>query len=338
MSEPIENAFQTLTGRTSTDAGRERLYRAKDALGLPDNDALWLLLIALDYYQSLYEKIPSQIAKLLEQVSIPAWWVWLFGGRTRSERVYKRVCITLLVVAILALAAGIGRYVGYAAAQEDLMDRYDLVAASWANSPEGRHARVLADNGTLAWADSPQGRVLRELTRTGLLDSLWSRVGEEQLDAALVRRADAEWLASEAGRRARALSDDGTLAWLDSQEGIMARRLVTAAPPDALAAGADLAVVTRSDAKWLESQAGRRARALSDDGTLAWGEWLQALVHNGLIAEIGKAPARAIRCKGVSTMGFQWREYGDSTLGKFCDVWHASITVNMDRIGQSRSW
>ena len=337
MSKPLENAFQQLTGRTPTDADRERLYRAKNALGLPDNDALWLLLIALDYYQSLYEKIPSQIGKLLEQVSIPAWWVWLFGGRTRSERVYKRVCITLLVVAILALAAEIGRYVGYAAAQEDLMDRYDLAAASWANASEGRHARVLADNGTLAWADSPQGRVLRELTRRGLLDSLWSRVGEEQLDAALVRRADAKWLASEAGRRARTLSDDGTLAWLDSREAKMARELLARAPPDAFTAAADLAVVPWADAKWLESQAGRRARTLSEDGTLAWGQWLQAMVQNGLIAEVGKATARPPRCKGVTAMGFEWRET-DGSLGKYCSVWHSSITVNMERIGKSRSW
>ena len=336
MAEPLETSFQKLTGRTPTEADRERLYRAKNALGLPDNDALWLLFIALDYYQLLYEKIPSQIAKLLEQVSIPPWWVWLFGGRTRFERVYKRVFMAVLVVGILVIAAALGRNFGYAAAQQDLMNRYDLAAASWANSSEGRHARVLADNGTLAWADSPQGRVLRELTRRGLLDSLWSRVGEEQLDAALVRRADAKWLASEAGRRARTLSDDGSLAWLDSREAKMVRELLARAPPDVLTAGADLAVVPRADAKWLQSQAGQYARELSDDGTLAWGEWLQAMVQNGLIAEVGKATARPPRCKGVTAMGFEWREI-DGSLNKYCSVWHSSISVTMDLIGQSRS-
>ena len=338
MAEPLETAFQKLTGRTPTQADRERLHRVKDALGLADNDALWSLFIALNYHQSLYEQIPSRIAKLLEQVSIPPWWVWLFGGRTRSERVFRRAIMAVSVVGILLIAAALGRNFGYAAGQQDLMDRHDLAAASWANSPEGRHARVLAEDGTLAWADSRKGRVLRDLTSKGLLDSLWSRVGEGQPDAALVRRADAEWLASQAGQRARALSDDGTLAWLDTHEGVMARTLIAAAPPDVLAAGADLVVVPRSDAKWLESEAGQHARALSDDGTLVWGEWLQALVHNRLIAEVGKTPARPARCKGVSTMGFEWREYGDSTLGKYCAVWHDSIKIDMDRIGQSRSW
>lgn len=338
MAEPLENAFEKLTGRAPTGADRERLYRARDALGLPDNDALWLLLIALDYHQSLYEQIPSRIGKLLEQISIPRRWVWLFGGRTRSERVLRRGCMTLIVAAVLAIAAGIGHHHGYTTAQQDLMARYDLAAASWASSPEGRRVRVLAENGMLAWAESREGRVLRELTREGLLDSLWSRVGEEQPDVALVRRADAEWLASRAGQRARVLTDDATLAWLDSPQGRVARRLVAALPPDALAAGVDLAVVPRTDANWLQSEAGQRARALTEDGTLAFGEWLRAMVHNGLIVQAGEAPAKPIRCKGVTAMGFQWRESGGAGLGKFCDVWHGYVSVSIDRIGKSRRW
>ena len=267
MAEPLETAFQKLTGRAPTDADRERLYRVKDALRLPNNDALWSLLIALDYHQSLYEQIPSRIEKLLEQVSIPTWWVWLLGGRTRFVRGYKQVIFAVLVVASLLIAAALGRNLGYAAAQQDLMDRYDLAAARWANSPEGRHARFLADNGTLAWADS--------------------------------------------------------------REGIMARRLIAAAPPDALTAGADLAVVRRTDARWLESEAGKHARTLSDDGTLVWGEWLRALVHNRLIAEVGNTP-ESPRCEGVSTMGFAWREHGKSKSWHSCDVWHGSIRIDMD--------
>ena len=394
MDEPIETSFEKLTGRKATAADRERLHRVKDALGLPDNDALWLWLIALDYHQTLYEEIPSRIEKLLEPVTPPRWWRWLIGGRPRSERVLRRINVALGTLAILGAAFVLGRQIGYTAGQEAWMGRHDLAAVSWANSPQGRRARVLADNGTLAWADSSQGRALRELTQRGLLDSLWSRVGEEPLDAALVRRADAEWMASEAGQRARTLSDDGTLAWLDSREAKMARELLARAPPDAFTAAADmavvpwadaewmasetgqrartlsddgtlawldsreakmarellarapsdaftaaadLAVVPWADAKWLESQAGRRARTLSDDGTLAWGQWLQAMVQNGLIAEVGKATARPTRCKGVTAMGFEWQET-DGALDKYCRVWHYSIMVNMDRIGQSRAW
>jgi len=47
-------AFEKLLGRQSTPAEREQLFRVKEALGLRENDALWLILFALQYYESLY--------------------------------------------------------------------------------------------------------------------------------------------------------------------------------------------------------------------------------------------------------------------------------------------
>ena len=41
------SAFEKLLGRESKPAEREQLYRVKEALGLRDNDALWLILFAL---------------------------------------------------------------------------------------------------------------------------------------------------------------------------------------------------------------------------------------------------------------------------------------------------
>lgn len=58
----IEDAFTKLLGRQATDEERMRLYRTRDALGLQDNDALWLLLIGLQYHQVQYEAMPGQIA------------------------------------------------------------------------------------------------------------------------------------------------------------------------------------------------------------------------------------------------------------------------------------
>lgn len=59
----IEDAFTKLLGRQATDEERMRLYRTRDALGLQDNDALWLLLIGLQYHQIQYEAMPGQIAR-----------------------------------------------------------------------------------------------------------------------------------------------------------------------------------------------------------------------------------------------------------------------------------
>jgi len=59
----IETSFAKLLGRQPTDAERVRLYRVKDALGLGDNDALWLVVMALEHDLTLFEGIPEKIAQ-----------------------------------------------------------------------------------------------------------------------------------------------------------------------------------------------------------------------------------------------------------------------------------
>ena len=58
-----EQSFSKLLGRQPTDKERARLYRVRDALGLQDNDALWLILMALESYDTLYREIPEKIAQ-----------------------------------------------------------------------------------------------------------------------------------------------------------------------------------------------------------------------------------------------------------------------------------
>jgi hypothetical protein len=60
MSE-LDESFAKLLGRQPTDTERQSLYRVRDALGLKNNDALWLVLIALQHYESLYANIPASI-------------------------------------------------------------------------------------------------------------------------------------------------------------------------------------------------------------------------------------------------------------------------------------
>ncbi|PPD02812.1 MAG: hypothetical protein CTY36_08715 [Methylocystis sp.] len=54
--------FEKLIGRTATEAERRQLLLVKEALGLRDNDALWLIIFALQYYDSLYRQFPKAIA------------------------------------------------------------------------------------------------------------------------------------------------------------------------------------------------------------------------------------------------------------------------------------
>ena len=59
MSSP-DAAFEKLVGRRATDGERQRLYRVRDTLGIKSTDAVWTLLLALEYYLALYEKIPRR--------------------------------------------------------------------------------------------------------------------------------------------------------------------------------------------------------------------------------------------------------------------------------------
>ena len=61
MSE-LDDAFGRLLDRQPTDKDRQALYRVRDALRLKTTDAVWLLLMALQHYETLYERIPDRIA------------------------------------------------------------------------------------------------------------------------------------------------------------------------------------------------------------------------------------------------------------------------------------
>lgn len=59
----LDASFEKLLGRQPTDADRQNLYRVRDALGLKNNDALWLVLMALQSYDERYKAIPAKIEK-----------------------------------------------------------------------------------------------------------------------------------------------------------------------------------------------------------------------------------------------------------------------------------
>ncbi|MBF0268777.1 MAG: hypothetical protein HQL44_09300 [Alphaproteobacteria bacterium] len=69
MSSKAEKAFEIRYQRAATDAERLRLVRIKDALGLSDDDPIWLIFIALGHYQALYEAIPARIEEAAKRAS-----------------------------------------------------------------------------------------------------------------------------------------------------------------------------------------------------------------------------------------------------------------------------
>ncbi|MEB0222065.1 hypothetical protein [Pseudomonas sp. AB12(2023)] len=59
-------SFTKLLGRQPSDKEVEKLYRVKNALNIRDNDSLWLVLMALESYDTLYSKYPGIISSHVE--------------------------------------------------------------------------------------------------------------------------------------------------------------------------------------------------------------------------------------------------------------------------------
>ena len=55
----LDDSFAQLLGRQPSDKEKQDLYRVRDALKIKATDAVWLLLMALQYYQRLYEQFPE---------------------------------------------------------------------------------------------------------------------------------------------------------------------------------------------------------------------------------------------------------------------------------------
>jgi hypothetical protein len=60
----VEEAFAALLGRHASAEERERLHRVRDALHLGDNDALWLIVLALEHYDATFRRYPEQLREV----------------------------------------------------------------------------------------------------------------------------------------------------------------------------------------------------------------------------------------------------------------------------------
>ena len=64
----LDISFEKFLGRQPTDAEVQKLYRVRDALELKNNDALWLVLMALQHYETSYKEMPAAIEAVATSV------------------------------------------------------------------------------------------------------------------------------------------------------------------------------------------------------------------------------------------------------------------------------
>ena len=79
---PHESAFQQVVGRLPNGAERARFDAIRNALRLRDDDAVWTLFVALEYYLNLYERFPAMIRGAARELLIEC--------KTRATRISPR--------------------------------------------------------------------------------------------------------------------------------------------------------------------------------------------------------------------------------------------------------
>lgn len=151
MSE-LDDSFAKLLGRQPTDRERQELYRVREALGLKNNDALWLVLMALQHYQSLYAGIPASIKDAAQRAAGSA------AGQAQAE-VSKAVAALVPTVETAvgkAATAAVNRALNRVQLGRTLVSAWLAMIAlgiafglGWLF---GGHVFVSAQTGSLKWA------------------------------------------------------------------------------------------------------------------------------------------------------------------------------------------
>ncbi len=60
--------LERLLERELSGEERERLRRVQDAFGISDNDALWELIMAMEYQRKYYDELPDKISSAAKEI------------------------------------------------------------------------------------------------------------------------------------------------------------------------------------------------------------------------------------------------------------------------------
>jgi hypothetical protein len=97
------SSFERMLGRAATERERDQLRRVQTELDLRENDALWLVIFALQYYEGLYRQFPKAIAaeaqRVLSETRATAEATIRAGAESAKADLAKAIAITAREVA-----------------------------------------------------------------------------------------------------------------------------------------------------------------------------------------------------------------------------------------------
>jgi hypothetical protein len=172
--DPVK-LYERIVGRPPSAEQADRIRKLGTALFINNNDALWSILVALEYHQSLYAEVPAQIAaqraaaqKEVQKIAQDAMSKSVAELRAANERagaeltsaIARRVAVNVsdrkwlfagavsLGAVAFVLVSTVGFQIGVRSGRaESLLEAKQL--AGWAESQEGRAAKALSDSGEL---------------------------------------------------------------------------------------------------------------------------------------------------------------------------------------------
>ncbi|AMM18699.1 protein mobE (plasmid) [Burkholderia sp. PAMC 28687] len=179
----LDESFAKLLGRQPSDSERQKLYVVRDALGLGNNDALWLVLMALQHYQTQYEAFPAAISQAAKET--------LFALKETADAT-MRMSANDAKADLAAAVASSAQTVAANVSQKQMWKWaagciavtffcfgsfgafvYEKTYTAGENSGYGLGYNTAKDEkAAAAWANTPQGKLAYRFAQTGSLDSL----------------------------------------------------------------------------------------------------------------------------------------------------------------------
>jgi hypothetical protein len=181
----LGDSFEKLVGMLPSDEERQDLFRARDALNIKDNDALWPLLVMLRHYQTVYATVPGLIKQTVTEVlrqarktaeadlkaasaraeadlarSVADTAGQIADKRASTKR-WQWISVSLAIglaalTTVDILSQRSGRAAGYSDGYQAARD--ERAADAWANTPEGQLAYGLSKAGTIRMLATCSGR------------------------------------------------------------------------------------------------------------------------------------------------------------------------------------
>jgi hypothetical protein len=182
MSDLVDN-FAQLIGRQPSDKDKQDLYRVRDALKLKTTDAVWLLLMALQYYKGLYEEFPARIAATASEVTKGARAAAEAHAKAANAETRRALMGAVHEAAVKSTRYGAGAQVARWVSAAVIGVVVALLAVGWVESSRGydRGQAVGTNMATKAcnalvdassWAKTPDGQLAYALAKAGGLSDV----------------------------------------------------------------------------------------------------------------------------------------------------------------------